>query len=94
MKKQHQHVRPWLINYLSLPSDVVLELPRITVIGQIHVYIENYKSLKYFSHSELILKANKGDIKMVGSSFVLKLMLPEEILLEGKISEIIFLPES
>ncbi|AVQ99408.1 sporulation protein YqfC [Oceanobacillus sp. M65] len=93
MKKLQQGIRPWLIKYLALPSDIVLELPRITIIGQLHVYIENHKGLATYSETELKLKINKGFIQITGSAFVLKMMLPEEILLEGTIQEVKFVPE-
>lgn len=92
MKKWNQRIRPWLIKYLALPSDVILELPRITMIGQIHAYIENHQGIVTYSDSELKLKANKGFIQITGSSFILKMMLPEEILLEGTITEVKFIP--
>ncbi|MEC5422217.1 sporulation protein YqfC [Virgibacillus sp. C22-A2] len=93
MKKWQQGIRPWLIKYLALPSDIILELPRITIIGQLHVYIENHQGLATFTDSELKLKTNKGFIQIFGSSFVLKMMLPEEILLEGIIKEVKFIPD-
>lgn len=93
VKKWHQGILPWLTKYFALPSDVVLELPRITVIGQLHVYIENHKGLATYSDTELKLKANKGYIQITGSSFVLKMMLPEEILLEGTIRDIKFISD-
>lgn len=92
MANWHQRIKPWLIKYFALPSDVILELPRITIIGQIHVYIENHQGLAAYTDSELKLKTNKGYIKISGSSFVLKMMLPKEILLEGTITDIKFLP--
>ncbi|WP_042145990.1 sporulation protein YqfC [Paucisalibacillus sp. EB02] len=91
MKNLQQRLRPWLVKYLALPSDVVMELPRITIIGQLHVYIENHKGLAVFTDNELRLKTTKGYIQIKGSSFVLKMMLPEEILLEGKIAEVKFI---
>ncbi|MFD1850239.1 sporulation protein YqfC [Oceanobacillus bengalensis] len=93
MKKFRQHVRSLLINSFALPSDVILELPRITIIGQIHVYIENHQGLATYSEKELKLKINKGYVQIIGKEFVLKMMLPEEILLEGTISDIKFIPE-
>ena len=77
---------------MALPSDVILELPRITIIGQIHVYVENHQGLIMYSDTELKLKTHKGFIQILGSEFVLKMMYPEEILLEGKISEVKFVP--
>lgn len=92
--KWYKKIAPWLTNHLALPSDVVLELPRITMIGQIHVYIENHQGLEVYSDTELKLKTNKGYIRITGSSFVLKMMLPEEILVEGTIDAVTFIPES
>ncbi|SHF68161.1 sporulation protein YqfC [Ornithinibacillus halophilus] len=93
MKKIQQRIRPWLINNFALPSDVVLELPRITLIGQIHAYIENHKGLIVFTDKELKLRTTKGYVQITGSSFVLKTMLPEEILLEGTINDVRFIPD-
>ncbi|MEW9675804.1 sporulation protein YqfC [Lentibacillus sp. L22] len=90
--KWYKKITPWLTNHLALPSDVILELPRITMIGQIHVYIENHQGLAVYSENELKLKTNKGYIQILGSSFVLKMMLPEEILVEGTIEEVKFIP--
>jgi len=93
VSKWQQRMRSFLISTFKLPSDVILELPRITVIGQIHVYIENHKGLATYSDKELKLKVNKGYVQITGTGFVLKMMLPEEILLEGTITDIKFIPE-
>jgi len=92
VKKWHLRVRNLFVKYLALPSDVLLELPRITVIGDIHLYIENHKGLEIYSEKELRLKTNNGHVQILGESFVLKLMLPGEILLEGKIQDIKYQP--
>jgi sporulation protein YqfC len=91
MKKWQKRIGNWLTDHLELPSDVVLELPRITTIGQLHAYIENHRGLVLFSDNELRLKMEQGYLKITGENFVLKMMLPEEILLEGKIKELIFI---
>ncbi|WP_407268443.1 sporulation protein YqfC [Radiobacillus sp. PE A8.2] len=93
MKKWQQRVGNWLSEHLELPSDVVLELPRITTIGQLHVYIENHRGLLLFSETELRLDMDTGYLRITGERFVLKMMLPEEILLEGKIKAIMFVDE-
>jgi len=91
LAKWQQRIRSLLIEQFSLPTDVILELPRITIIGHIHFYIENHQGLASYSENELKLKINKGYVQIKGSSFVLKTMLPKEILLEGVISEVKFL---
>jgi sporulation protein YqfC len=78
---------------MDLPPDVLLELPRITMIGQLHIYIENHKGLLVYSDKELRLLLKNGQLLIKGKDFVLKTMLPEEILLEGIIEHVYFIDE-
>jgi len=78
---------------MDLPPDVLLELPRITMIGQIHIYIENHRGLLVYSDKELRLLLKNGQLLIKGKDFVLKTMLPEEILLEGVIEHVYFVNE-
>ena len=93
MNKWQQRIGNWLTEHLELPSDVILALPRITTIGQIHAYIENHRGLVLFTDNELRLKMEYGYLKITGDNFVLKMMLPEEILLEGTIKDITFIAD-
>ncbi|HET7628418.1 MAG TPA: sporulation protein YqfC [Bacillales bacterium] len=91
MGKWRNKLNQWLVNNVELPADVVMDLPRITMIGQLHIYIENHKGVLAFSHKELRLMLNQGQLLIKGKGFVLKAILPEEILLEGTIDEVKFL---
>ncbi|WHY84762.1 sporulation protein YqfC [Neobacillus novalis] len=93
-KKWGQRVRNWMANKMDLPQDVMMDLPRITMIGQIHVYIENHRGLLAFTDKELRLLLKQGQLLIKGSSFVIKTILPEEILLEGKIDQVIYLTDN
>ena len=68
-----------------------MDLPRITMIGQIHIYIENHRGLLGFTDKEVRLMLKHGQLLIKGSSFVIKTILPEEILLEGKIEQVLFI---
>ncbi len=90
-RKWGQRIRSWMTQQLDLPEDVMMDLPRITMIGQIHIYIENHKGLLAFSDREIRLLLKQGQLLVKGKSFVIKTILPEEILLEGKIDEVRFI---
>ncbi|WP_416827274.1 sporulation protein YqfC [Ectobacillus polymachus] len=92
MKKLHQ-VKEWLTKQMDLPADVLMDLPRITLIGQIHIYIENHRGLLLFSDKEVRLLLKKGQLLIKGNSFVIKTILPEEMLLEGMVEQVLFLDE-
>jgi sporulation protein YqfC len=91
--KWRRQMRNWLTNKMELPADILMDLPRITMIGQIHIYIENHRGLLSFSDKEIRLLLKQGQLLVKGEAFVIKTILPEEILLEGKISQVLYLDE-
>lgn len=93
-KKWSQQVRNWMAKKMDLPQDVMMDLPRITMIGQIHIYVENHRGLLTFTDKELRLLLKQGQLLIKGKSFVIKTILPEEILLEGKIDQVIYINEN
>ncbi|GLY10002.1 sporulation protein YqfC [Bacillus badius] len=90
-KKWGEQMRSWLTKSLNLPEDVMMDLPRITMIGQLHIYIENHRGLLAFSDKEVRLMLTKGQLLIKGQSFTIKTILPEEILIEGKIEKFVYL---
>ncbi|CEG27908.1 sporulation protein YqfC [Bacillus sp. B-jedd] len=92
-KKWGHSLRKWISIKMDLPQDVTMDLPRITMIGQIHIYIENHRGLLTFTDRELRLLLKKGQLLIKGKAFVIKTILPEEILLEGKIDQVVYINE-
>jgi sporulation protein YqfC len=93
-KKWAGRVRNWMAKKMDLPQDVMMDLPRITMIGQIHIYIENHRGLLAFTDKELRLLLKQGQLLIKGKSFVIKTILPEEILLQGKIDQVIYITDN
>ncbi len=90
-KKWGQLIRNWVTKNMELPQDVMMDLPRITMVGQIHIYIENHRGLLTFTDREIRLLLKQGQLLVKGKAFVIKTILPEEILLEGKIDQVIYI---
>ena len=88
-KKWRQKVKQILTNTVDLPQDVMMNLPRITMIGQIH--IENHTGLIAFSDKEVRLQVEQGELSIIGENLVIKTILPEEILLEGVIHSVSYI---
>ncbi len=88
-----QEMHKWMTEKMDLPEDVMMDLPRITMIGQIHIYIENHRGLLTFADNEVRLLLKQGQLLIKGEQFVIKIILPEEILLQGKVVEVIYLDE-
>jgi sporulation protein YqfC len=76
---------------MDLPADVTMEMPRITMIGQIHMYIENHRGVLQFTDKELRLLLTKGQLLIRGEKLVIRAILPEEVLIEGKVIAVQFI---
>ncbi|SER70531.1 sporulation protein YqfC [Salipaludibacillus aurantiacus] len=88
MKKFQTWIKKWMVDQMDLPADVVMDLPRLTMVGHLHVYIENHQGVIRFTDKELRLAMTEGQIIIQGEGFIIKSILPEEILLEGIINHI------
>lgn len=77
---------------LDLPQDVVQDIPRITMIGNLQLYVENYKGVLDFSSEVLKMELSKGKLEVIGKQLVIRAILPEEVFIEGIIEDIKYIP--
>jgi sporulation protein YqfC len=77
---------------LDLPQDVVQDLPRITLIGNVQLYVENHKGVLHFSSESLMLELTKGKLEVVGKQLVIRAIFTEEVFIEGVIDAVKYLP--
>lgn len=92
MRGLHQKLKRWLAGALDLPQDVILDMPRITMIGPLQMYVENHQGVLVFDREELrLLLSNKAQLLVRGENLIIRQILPEEVLLEGMIREVKYL---
>ncbi|AWB45408.1 sporulation protein YqfC [Paenibacillus sp. CAA11] len=89
MSRIASKLRKWTVDALDLPGDLVFGLPRLTLIGGKQLLIENHKGVLHFSENRLSLALSEGgSLDVIGSGLVIKTILPEEVMIEGNITEI------
>lgn len=81
-KKKHLES---LSNYLELPKDLLLNLPRITLVGDIQLHIENHRGIIEYTKERIRISISMGELVIVGEGLVLRNIFPDEIAVEGKI---------
>ncbi|WP_282941472.1 sporulation protein YqfC [Paenibacillus sp. RC67] len=77
---------------LDLPQDVILDLPRMTLIGNMQLYIENHRGVLHFSNELMKLALNKGSLEVRGKQLVIRAIFSEEVFIEGVIEDVKFIP--
>ena len=73
---------------LELPKDVVLDLPKIIMTGNIGLTISNHKGIIEYTQEILRINSSIGIIKIWGADMELKTILSEEIIVAGTIEKL------
>ena len=77
-----------LAGLLEIPQDIVLDLPRITMLGNKQVLVENHKGIIEYTSSLLRIKLNQGELVIGGENLSLGSLQSEQLFVEGVIAEI------
>lgn len=88
MKKWMEHMKREAVRAFRLPPDVVLDMPRITAVGPVHVTIENHRGLLFFTANEVRLLVGVGQVAVRGERLVIRALSHDEIFIEGHIQGI------
>ncbi|MCF6466527.1 sporulation protein YqfC [Clostridium sp. Cult2] len=88
MKNKMDNIKYNISEALELPKDVVLDLPKITIIGNIQLNISNHKGIIEYTQETLRINSSIGIVKVSGKDMELKTILSEEIIVKGNIEKI------
>ncbi|NLW40239.1 MAG: sporulation protein YqfC [Tissierellia bacterium] len=88
MKGRMENFKYNISEILELPKDVVMDLPKIVVVGNIQVNISNHKGIVEYTQETLRVNSSIGLIKICGTNLELKTILSEEIIVKGNIEKI------
>jgi sporulation protein YqfC len=75
-----------LAGLLEIPQDIVLDMPRITMLGNKQLLVENHKGIIEYTPSLVRINLNQGELTIDGSNLVLGNLQTEQILVEGIIA--------
>ncbi|MEX2462404.1 MAG: sporulation protein YqfC [Paenibacillaceae bacterium] len=85
MRRLRKKLNEWTSQVIDLPPDVTLDLPRMTMIGNQRIMIENHRGLVHFSSEHLKLAIHNGVLELLGSELMIRTISTEEISIEGQI---------
>lgn len=76
--------------FLEIPGDVILDLPKIVLVGNIQLFIENHRGIIEYTPELVRVSTGEGEVIVTGEQMVLRNILPDELLVEGKIKSLSF----
>ncbi|KKO51523.1 sporulation protein YqfC [Paenibacillus sp. DMB20] len=73
---------------LDLPQDLLFDLPRLTLIGNQELHIENHRGVLHFSAEKLVLSLAQGALEITGAGLSIRAIQSSEVTIEGRIHHI------
>ncbi len=83
-------LREKMTEVLELPKEIVLNVPRLTLIGMSNLIIENYKGIIEYDSSRVRLNTSLGILKITGNGLVIKEITSEDVMVDGDIRSLEF----
>ncbi|CCO09096.1 sporulation protein YqfC [Desulforamulus hydrothermalis] len=80
-----------LSDFLEIPHDVMLDLPKIVLVGNLQVFIENHRGIVEYSTEKIRVMVGEGEVGITGRQLVLRNIRTDEICVEGQIKSLSFL---
>ncbi|HBT46683.1 MAG TPA: sporulation protein YqfC [Peptococcaceae bacterium] len=77
-----------LVQFFDLPPDVVMDLPRLTLVGNSRLVVENHRGLLVYTRDSIRIKVSTGEITVDGVDLILRAIRPEALVVEGNITQI------
>lgn len=74
----------------EIPKDVMLDLSKIVLVGDLQVFIENHRGILEYSLELVRINLKDYEVVVKGENLQLKNVGLEEICVEGKIKVVLF----
>ncbi|NJD01890.1 MAG: sporulation protein YqfC [Ruminiclostridium sp.] len=70
---------------LDLPKEIVLNIPKLTIIGNGDMMLENYKSIIEYDDARIRINTGIGVVRITGSRLFIREITSEDIIICGEI---------
>ncbi len=90
MGKKRGRIKEKISTVLSIPQEIIDDVPRIVFDSNRRVYIENFKGITEYSGELIRINAGKYVVTVTGSDLEIKTMTAEDAVIEGGIKTVEF----
>ena len=82
--------RSVMARFFELPEEILLDLPKITVIGDAHVLIENHRGLVRFHPERVTVETTRGPFTVNGTDLQIASVDRETLSLTGVVRSLVW----
>ncbi len=76
---------------LELPQDVVMNLPKVIITGDLQLQMENHKGILEYTPRKIRIATAQGEIVVTGARLRISTIFRQEVAVSGRINGVQFL---
>jgi sporulation protein YqfC len=85
-----ESIKEKIANLFELPKDVVLDLPRISIIGNLELNIENHRGIIEYEQEIIRIRIQDGQVIISGKELIIESLTKSEVGIKGYIKDVTF----
>jgi sporulation protein YqfC len=90
MEDKLQKTRENLAEHLDLPRDVLFNIPKISILGNNEITIENHKGIILFEDKQIKINTNIGLMSIYGSGFEILFIGGSTLTISGRFKSVAY----
>lgn len=91
MNNRREIISKAMADFLEIPGDLVLDIPKLTITGREELYLENHKGIIEYSTLRMRINLSRGFLEIIGDNLEIQALMPDEMRVIGDISSIKFI---
>ncbi|MEW6546094.1 MAG: sporulation protein YqfC [Bacillota bacterium] len=84
-QRQRGRLSERVAGVLELPREVVLHVPRLVIVGNLHLTIENHRGVVEFGPERLVVGVGEGQVAVEGEDLTIVRIGREDMAVTGRI---------
>lgn len=77
-----------LTGSMEMPKEVLLDVPRVTMIGRLQVQVENHRGVLEYAPGRIRIRTRDGILTVSGSRLKIGSIFREEVTIDGSVDRI------
>jgi sporulation protein YqfC len=74
-----------ITEFFDLPREIVYDLPKVTLVGQIQLLMENHRGVIEYTAEKVRIAINAGELEITGQGLCIRNISRDDIAIEGDI---------
>jgi sporulation protein YqfC len=89
-RQERKKLREKFAELLELPKEVVLNIPKITIVGGSDMIVENYRGVVECENARIRLNTGVGVLGIRGTGLKIREITSEDVIISGNIQSLEF----